>query len=244
MILDSIKEKQRLGKKMIALLIDPDRTKGGDLDSLIERSQLFSPDFILVGGSLLTEDVSPVYQQLKRSLSIPLVTFPGSVNQVSNLADGILFLSLISGRNPELLIGNHVVAAPLPRKSGVEIISTGYVLVDGGVVTSVQYMSNTTPVPCNKLDIASATALAGEYLGMKLIYLEAGSGAKNPVSKEMIAAVKSTISIPLMVGGGVNTPQKLSDAFEAGADVVVVGTAIEKSPELLNEFIAVVERYR
>lgn len=244
MILDSIKEKQRLGKKMIALLIDPDRTKGGDLDSLIERSQLFLPDFILVGGSLLTEDVSPVYQQLKRSLSIPLVTFPGSVNQVSNLADGILFLSLISGRNPELLIGNHVVAAPLLRKSGVEIISTGYVLVDGGVVTSVQYMSNTTPVPCNKLDIASATALAGEYLGMKLIYLEAGSGAKNPVSKEMIAAVKSTISIPLMVGGGVNTPQKLSDAFEAGADVVVVGTAIEKSPELLNEFIAVVERYR
>ncbi len=244
MILDSIKEKQRLGKKMIALLIDPDRTKGGDLDSLIERIQLFLPDFILVGGSLLTEDVSPVYQQLKRSLSIPLVTFPGSVNQVSNLADGILFLSLISGRNPELLIGNHVVAAPLLRKSGVEIISTGYVLVDGGVVTSVQYMSNTTPVPCNKLDIASATALAGEYLGMKLIYLEAGSGAKNPVSKEMIAAVKSTISIPLMVGGGVNTPQKLSDAFEAGADVVVVGTAIEKSPELLNEFIDVVERYR
>ena len=244
MILDSIKEKQRLGKKMIALLIDPDRTKGGDLDSLIERIRLFLPDFILVGGSLLTEDVSPVYQQLKRSLSIPLVTFPGSVNQVSNLADGILFLSLISGRNPELLIGNHVVAAPLLRKSGVEIISTGYVLVDGGVVTSVQYMSNTTPVPCNKLDIASATALAGEYLGMKLIYLEAGSGAKNPVSKEMIAAVKSTISIPLMVGGGVNTPQKLSDAFEAGADVVVVGTAIEKSPELLNEFIAVVERYR
>ena len=244
MILDSIKEKQRLGKKMIALLIDPDRTKGGDLDSLIERSQLFSPDFILVGGSLLTEDVSPVYQQLKRSLSIPLVTFPGSVNQVSNLADGILFLSLISGRNPELLIGNHVVAAPLLCKSGVEIISTGYVLVDGGVVTSVQYMSNTTPVPCNKLDIASATALAGEYLGMKLIYLEAGSGAKNPVSKEMIVAVKSTISIPLMVGGGVNTPQRLSEAFEAGADVVVVGTAIEKSPELLNEFIAVVERYR
>ena len=244
MILDSIKEKQRLGKKMIALLIDPDRTKGGDLDSLIERIRLFLPDFILVGGSLLTEDVSPVYQQLKRSLSIPLVTFPGSVNQVSNLADGILFLSLISGRNPELLIGNHVVAAPLLRKSGVEIISTGYVLVDGGVVTSVQYMSNTTPVPCNKLDIASATALAGEYLGMKLIYLEAGSGAKNPVSKEMIAAVKSTITIPLMVGGGVNTPQKLSDAFEAGADVVVVGTAIEKSPELLNEFIAVVERYR
>ena len=244
MILDSIKEKQRLGKKMIALLIDPDRTKGGDLDSLIERIRLFLPDFILVGGSLLTEDVSPVYQQLKRSLSIPLVTFPGSVNQVSNLADGILFLSLISGRNPELLIGNHVVAAPLLRKSGVEIISTGYVLVDGGVVTSVQYMSNTTPVPCNKLDIASATALAGEYLGMKLIYLEAGSGAKNPVSKEMIAAVKSTITIPLMVGGGVNTPQRLSEAFEAGADVVVVGTAIEKSPELLNEFIAVVERYR
>lgn len=244
MILDSIKEKMRLGKKMIALLIDPDRTKGGDLDSLIERIRLFSPDFILVGGSLLTEDVSPVYQQLKRSLSIPLVTFPGSVNQVSNLADGILFLSLISGRNPELLIGNHVVAAPLLRKSGVEIISTGYVLVDGGVVTSVQYMSNTTPVPCNKLDIASATALAGEYLGMKLIYLEAGSGAKNQVSKEMIAAVKSTISIPLMVGGGVNTPQKLLDAFEAGADVVVVGTAIEKSPELLNEFIAVAENYR
>lgn len=244
MILDSIKEKMRLGKKMIALLIDPDRTKGGDLDSLIERIRLFSPDFILVGGSLLTEDVSPVYQQLKRSLSIPLVTFPGSVNQVSNLADGILFLSLISGRNPELLIGNHVVAAPLLRKSGVEIISTGYVLVDGGVVTSVQYMSNTTPVPCNKLDIASATALAGEYLGMKLIYLEAGSGAKNQVSKEMIAAVKSTISIPLIVGGGVNTPQKLLDAFEAGADVVVVGTAIEKSPELLNEFIAVAEKYR
>lgn len=244
MILDSIKEKKRLGKKMIALLIDPDRTKGDDLKRLVGRMHQFTPDFILVGGSLITEDVSPVYQLLKSTIDIPVITFPGSVNQVSSHADGILFLSLISGRNPELLIGNHVVAAPLLKRSGVEIISTGYVLVDGGVVTSVQYMSNTTPVPFNKLDIASATALAGEYLGMKMIYLEAGSGAITPVSKEMIASVSSILTIPLIVGGGINTPQKLADAFEAGADIAVVGTVIENKPELLNEFITVAQKWR
>lgn len=243
-ILSMIQERRAAGKKMVALLIDPDRTNGDKLDQLIARCKQFSPDLIFIGGSLVSVDVSVVYRQLKAELPVPLIAFPGGVNQISFLADGILFLSLISGRNPELLIGNHVVAAPTLKKSGVEVISTGYILIDGGVVTSVQYMSNTTPIPFNKTDIAAATAIAGEFLGMKLIYLEAGSGAQNPVSKEIIETVRASVSIPLIVGGGINSPQKLAAAFDSGADLVVIGTAIEKSPELLDEFIHVLDRYR
>ncbi len=243
-ILELIRAKQSAGKKMVALLIDPDRTNGEKLDNIIDRCKVFAPDIILVGGSLVSVDVTTIYNHLKSQLSIPLVAFPGGINQISYLADGLLFLSLISGRNPELLIGNHVVAAPVLKKSGIEVISTGYILVDGGVVTSVQYMSNTTPVPSNKIDIASATAIAGEFLGMKLIYLEAGSGALNPVSPVMIKNVKSAISVPLIVGGGINTPEKLTLAFEAGADIVVIGTAIEKDVDLLQGFITALEFYR
>lgn len=243
-ILSFITEQRASGKKMVALLIDPDKTSGEKLNRLIESCILFSPDLILIGGSLVSTEVSAIYHQLKSKLSIPLVSFPGGLNQITPEADGVLFLSLISGRNSELLIGNHVVAAPMLKSSGVEVISTGYVLIDGGVVSSVQYMSNTLPIPPNKVDIASATALAGEFLGMKLIYLEAGSGALNPVSSEMIKRVKDTITIPLVVGGGINTAQKLTAAFEAGADVVVIGTAIEGDVDLLQGFIAVLDKYR
>lgn len=243
-ILTAITERMLSGKKMLALLIDPDKTNGDNLNSLIGYCEKFSPDMILIGGSLVSADVADVYDQLKRRLKMPLVAFPGGLNQITSHADGVLFLSLISGRNSELLIGNHVVAAPILKKSGVEVISTGYVLIDGGVVSSVQYMSNTLPIPPNKTDIASATAMAGEFLGMKLIYLEAGSGAINPVSAPIISCVKSSISIPLLVGGGINTPQKLANAFEAGADVVVIGTAIENDAQMLEGFINVLDRYR
>ena len=232
------------GKKMVALLIDPDKTDGDKLTRLIEKCKLFTPDLIFVGGSLISVDVSSVYEQLKRELTIPIVTFPGGLNQISYSADGLLFLSLISGRNPELLIGNHVAAAPSLKRSGVEVISTGYILVDGGVVTSVQYMSNTVPVPAEKEDIAIATAIAGEFLGMKLIYLEAGSGALRPISSSMIAGVKNAINVPLIVGGGITNGGKLAEAFQAGADIVVIGTAVERDPNLLEDMMIVLDRFR
>ena len=163
--------------------------------------------------------------------------------QISNDADGILFLSLISGRNPEYLIGNHVVAAPLLKKSKLEILPTGYILIESGNLTSVEYISNTLPIPANKVDIAVATAIAGEMLGNKLIYLEAGSGAKYHVNKNIISKVKENINIPLIVGGGIKTNEEISEVCKAGADIVVIGTAIEKEPDLLKNFSEIVHSF-
>ena len=177
---------------------------------------------------------------IRRQCDIPLVLFPGNSFQLSWRADAILFLSLISGRNPELLIGQHVVAAPFLKMSPLEIISTGYILVDGGVTTAVQYMSNTYPIPAHKDDIAVCTALAGEMLGLKMMYLEAGSGAIRPVSESMIEAVRGAVSVPLLVGGGIRTPEKAAAKLRAGADVVVIGNAIEQDPGLIREMAAAV----
>jgi putative glycerol-1-phosphate prenyltransferase len=178
---------------------------------------------------------------IKEEISIPVIIFPGSVHQISHKADGILFLSLISGRNPEFLIGSQVVAAPLLKRTSLEVLSTGYVLVDSGVQTTASYISNTTPLPRDKADIAVATALASEMIGHKLLYLDGGSGAKYEVPKEMIYAVKKNISIPLIVGGGINTKEKLETAFNAGADIVVIGTAIEKNQDFLDDIIEYIQ---
>lgn len=165
----------------------------------------------------------------------PRILFPGNVLQVSREAEAILLLSLISGRNPDLLIGQHVIAAPYLKESGLEILPTGYLLIDGGSPTSVSYMSNTIPIPANKPDIARCTAMAGEMLGLRLMYLDAGSGARNPVPEAMIRAVRSEIGVPLIVGGGIRIPEQAMAAVSAGADLIVIGNAVEQSPQLILE---------
>jgi putative glycerol-1-phosphate prenyltransferase len=178
---------------------------------------------------------------IKAQTKIPVILFPGSPSQVTPAADALLYLSLISGRNPELLIGQHVISAPLVKKSGLEIISTGYMVVDGGLPTTVSYISNANPLPSNKNEIAVCTALAGEMLGMKLIYLDAGSGALMPIPTEMIKAVSEQISIPLIVGGGITTPEKAAANCRAGADLIVVGNAIEKDTDLISSICQAVQ---
>ena len=224
-------------KKKFVVLIDPDKPTDKEIIEIVEKSKKVGVDFFFVGGSLLTTDsLDNCIKLIKSHCDIPVLIFPGNSLQISKWCDGFLLLSLISGRNSEMLIGRHVIAAPYLKLYGNEIIPTGYMLIDGGKQTSVSYMSNTTPIPHDKDDIAMCTALAGEMLGLKIIYLDAGSGAINPVSAEMISKVKQTIEVPLIVGGGINTPEKAAAASKAGADIVVVGNALEKSIDRLQEF--------
>jgi putative glycerol-1-phosphate prenyltransferase len=224
------------GTKKIAVLIDPDKHNESTLSKIAEISQKDGADFFLVGGSLLFSAIDDTVNRIKQCSDLPVLLFPGNVLQITDKADGILLLSLISGRNPELLIGNHVIAAPLLKKSMLEIIPTGYMLIDGGNTTSVEYMSNTKPIPADKTDIAVATALAGELTGLKTIYLEAGSGAKHPVNGDMIQKVKRNVRIPIIVGGGIRDTKTLTHICNAGADVIVIGTAFEKNPDVLKSF--------
>ena len=222
------------GNKRFAVLIDPDKYSTEQLKKLINISQKAGVDFFFFGGSLLTRDQQDLFIKLiKESCDIPVVLFPGNHFQINIKADGILFLSLISGRNPELLIGKHVVAAPYLKASKLEVIPTGYMLVDGGNRTTVGYMSNTDPIPADKSEIAVCTALAGELLGLRLLYLDAGSGAENPIPLNMITQVKKYTTMPLVTGGGIRTPSQASGASKAGADVVVVGNAIEQDLKLV-----------
>ena len=224
-------------KKKFVVLIDPDKPTDNEIIDIVEKSKKVGVDFFFVGGSLLTTDsLDNCIKLIKKHCDIPVLIFPGNSLQISKWCDGFLLLSLISGRNSEMLIGRHVIAAPYLKLYGNEILPTGYMLIDGGSQTSVSYMSNTTPIPHDKDDIAMCTALAGEMLGLKIIYMDAGSGAKTPVSAEMISKVRQTIEIPLIVGGGINTPEKAAAAVKAGADIVVVGNALEKSIDKLQEF--------
>jgi phosphoglycerol geranylgeranyltransferase len=237
----SILEAKQQGKKKFVVLIDPDNVRLGKLDKVLELSKSANVDYFFIGGSLVVNDMlDMVLSNIKKTTDIPMILFPGNSLQLSYKADGLLFLSLISGRNADLLIGKHVISAPFLKISPLEIMSTGYMLIDGGISTTVQYMSNTTPIPANKDDIALCTAMAGELLGMKMIYMDAGSGAKNPISSSMIDAVSSAIDIPLIVGGGIRTPEKAYENVKAGADVIVVGDAIEKDPQLILEMAAAV----
>lgn len=236
-ILNTLTERSRNGKKSIAVLVDPDKiSDAAQLQHLINLASENLVDFFLVGGSLVTTtNMAEVIRQIKDSVSIPVVLFPGNSMQVDPSADGLLFLSLISGRNPELLIGQHVIAAPIIKNTRLEVIPTGYMLINSGRTTSVAYISNTTPIPDDKYSLAACTAMAGEMLGLRLIYMDAGSGAEKEVSARMITSVKKSISVPLIVGGGINTRQKAFAALEAGADMIVIGNALEKHPDLLIE---------
>lgn len=235
-IYNSIYKACQKKQKGFAVLIDPDETDTPELEKLILLSHQAGVDYFFVGGSLVVTDrIVHIIQYLKQNSTIPVIIFPGSVQQVCAEADAILFLSLISGRNPDLLIGNQILAAPFVKKSGLEAISTGYMLVDGGAPTTVSYISNTQPIPNDKNDIAVCTAIAGELLGMKLIYMDSGSGAKKAIPAEMLSAVSNNISIPLIVGGGIRTPEKAYENCQAGADIIVVGNAIENDTTLIKE---------
>jgi len=236
-ILSSLKEKQDLGKKSIAVLIDPDKvTDHSHLQQVINLASENCVDYFFVGGSLVTStNLSEIINQIKENVNLPVVLFPGNSIQIDSTADGLLFLSLISGRNPELLIGQHVVAAPIVRNTKLEVIPTGYLLISSGRTTSVAYISNTTPIPDDKYSLAACTAMAGEMLGLQLMYLDAGSGAEKEINARMINAVRKAVRTPLIVGGGINTAQKALTALEAGADMIVIGNALEKDPNLLIE---------
>src|SRR5215212_9408039 len=235
-IYQSIAEKKHQGHKSFAVLIDPDKVNHSVLDQLMDLSLKAKVDYFLVGGSLvISNHLDEVVRHIKTNCPIPVILFPGSPAQVSKYADALLYLSLVSGRNAELLIGQHVVSAPFVRKSGLEIMPTGYMVIDGGAPTTVSYISNATPIPSDKNEIALCTAMAGEMLGMKLIYMDSGSGAKRPIPESMIEMVASHIEAPLIIGGGITAPEKAYLNCKAGADVIVIGNAIEKDSSLIKE---------
>jgi len=238
-ILPFIHQARALGKSLLAVLIDPGKLSNHKVLQLLERAKEAKPDLFLVGGSTSSAAHVPECVELIKSAGIdcPIVLFPGHETQVHSSADGLLLLSLISGRNADLLIGKHVAAAMDIQTSGLEVLPTGYILVESGKLTSVAYISQTQPVPRDNAHVAVSTALAGQLLGLKLIYLEAGSGARWPVPPEIIHAVKSNINIPLIVGGGIDSVEKLSLAVYAGADIVVVGNALESDPDLLIDLV-------
>lgn len=221
------------GEKLLAVLVDPDKIK--NIERIAQLAEQKEVATLLVGGSLISKgNVDETIIEIKKHYSGHVVIFPGDFSQASPKADAILFLSLISGRNSDLLIGKHVLFAPQIKQSGLEVISCGYILVNSGTPTSVEYISNTVPIPHNKPDIAAATALAGQMLGLKCIYMESGSGAELEVSSEMIGQVAKNIDIPLIIGGGIKTTAQIESAWKAGATLVVVGTAIEEDPNWLN----------
>lgn len=220
-------------RKKFALLVDPDRYDSNSLSHTIREAGKAMVDYIFVGGSLLNSGLDTPIRIIRDNCQIPVIIFPGSILQVSSLADAILLLMLISGRNPDLLIGNHVLASGALRSSGLETISTGYMIIGNGKTSSVEYMSNTKPIPSDKNDIAVATAIAGEMIGNRLIYLEAGSGAARPVSSSMIRAVKDNISVPLIVGGGIRTGEAVREICDAGADILVIGNAVENDTSFI-----------
>lgn len=229
-------EKKTAGKKSFTVLIDPDKVDTAAIEQLVGLATDAKVDYFFVGGSLvISNHLDDCIRQIKTSCNIPVVLFPGSPSQVSRYADALLYLSLISGRNPELLIGQHVVSAPFVKKSGLEIIPTGYMVIDGGAPTTVSYISNAAPIPADKNDIAMCTAMAGEMLGMSLIYMDAGSGAKRPITEHMIEKVSRNIEVPLIIGGGIISPEKAYLNCKAGADIIVVGNAIEKDISLIKE---------
>ncbi|GAA4351577.1 geranylgeranylglyceryl/heptaprenylglyceryl phosphate synthase [Hymenobacter saemangeumensis] len=233
--------RQQQGRKSLAVLLDPDNLTESGLLQLLRLSQQHPVDYFFVGGSLvLGAQQAALITLIKAHSPVPVLLFPSHSLHLDGPADGMLLLSLISGRNPDFLIGQHVVAAPRLRASGLQLLPTGYMLVDSGRQTTASYVSGTTPLPHDKPSIAAATAMAGEQLGLKLMYLDGGSGAQNPVSAAMISAVRQAVDTPIIVGGGLNTAAKLQAALAAGADVVVVGNQIEDEPGFLAEAVAAV----
>lgn len=243
-VYSTILEKIHQGKKQIAILIDPDKHQEGDFYAMAQRFKNIPIDYLFVGGSLLSRDLlDSCLSVLKAETNIPCVIFPGSVMQVNDKADAILLLSLVSGRNPDLLIGRHVEAVPYLKQAQIETLSTAYLLVDGGKITTAQYVSSTLPIPADKPEIASLTAQAAEMIGHKLAYLDAGSGAQNTVPEAMIRKVRENIKIPLIVGGGIRNPQQAQAQLKAGADLLVIGNVLEEQPELLQQMVDAVSLF-
>ncbi|MEM6271244.1 MAG: geranylgeranylglyceryl/heptaprenylglyceryl phosphate synthase [Bacteroidota bacterium] len=231
-VLQHIHSLKSQGKKAFAILIDPDKVPVSECAALASNINAAGVDFVFIGGSLLVNDnIRRVIPELKRLVDVPVIVFPGNLLQLSTEADALLFLSVISGRNPEMLIGNHVVAAPILKAAGIEVLPTGYLLIDTGRATSVHYMSNTQPIPYDKADIAACTAMAGELLGLQLIYLDGGSGAEKTISTEMVSAVADSVEVPLIVGGGIRSRKQAEAILKAGADIIVVGNALEDRSE-------------
>lgn len=215
-------------RKLLAILLDPDKIDWRNLDNLISKINQSPATHIFIGGSLVESNgIDDLIIRLKQKIMIPIVLFPGNPSQISDKADAILFLSLISGRNPDFLIGHQVASSPIIKKTKLEVISTGYMLIESGSVTAVELVSKTKPLSKDNFDYAIATAQAGEMLGNKLMYLEAGSGADSPVPLKMINLVAQNIAIPLIVGGGIRDLTGIHSAYDAGADLVVIGTAFE-----------------
>ncbi|WP_456378587.1 phosphoglycerol geranylgeranyltransferase [Lutibacter sp.] len=234
-ILKHIQKATTNNKKLLAILLDPDKTSLEEIPSISEKIGLLKANFIFVGGSYVKNGITAVFvKTLKTYTKIPIVLFPGDYSQVTNSANALLFLSLLSGRNPEYLIEQQIKSVPFLKNSTLEIIPTGYILIDGGTNSSVLKVSKTTAISQNNINLAVATAVAGMYKGKQLIYLEAGSGAKNPVNSKIISGVKENISIPLIVGGGIRTNQQLKNAYKNGADIVVIGTAFEENIDIYN----------
>ena len=231
-------------RKRLAVLLDPDHLTVTRCQEILALSHRHGVDFFFMGGSLISNpDQTSFVGYIKQHSAIPVILFPSSGLYIDAQADGMLLLSLISGRNPDFLIGQHVAAAPLLQQSGLPLYSTGYLLIDSGRQTTASYMSGTTPIPQDKPSIAACTALAGQMLGLQHMYLDGGSGAMYPVSAAKIQAVRQAVTVPLLVGGGVNTAEKAEAAWKAGADILVVGNHLEKRPHFISEVSAVKERF-
>lgn len=241
-IYSDIVQAKKANKKLLAILLDPDKIDRSKIDHLILKINHSPATHIFVGGShVISTDIDDLIIKFRQECQLPVVLFPGNPSQISTLANGILFLSLISGRNPDFLIEHQVEAAPLLKKSNLEVIPTGYILVESGSQTAVETVSNTQPLRLDQIEKITATAIAGELLGQQLIYLEAGSGAKNPVAVEIIREVAEKLDIPLIVGGGITTSRSIDNAYNAGADLVVIGTAFENDYDFFDKIFQTIE---
>jgi phosphoglycerol geranylgeranyltransferase len=237
-LLTILNERCAKGLKSLMWLIDPDKFEEATFIETFQKLPIGSIQAILVGGSLISGDnYSETIAFIKSHVKLPVILFPNSSLHLDYQADGILFISLISGRNADLLIGQHILVAPMLKRSKLEILPTGYMLIEGGKQTTVSYISNTTPIPADKPEIAACTAMAGELLGLQLIYADAGSGATKPISPKMISLIKKSIDIPLIVGGGIKSVETAQIAYEAGADILVIGNAIEEQPDFLLQLV-------
>lgn len=242
-LLDIFYGAYRANRCLLSVLVDPDKPSEGELIKTAQIAQEGGADMFFVGGSLLMHHrLDQTLDQLKAASNLPAILFPGSLLQLSAKADGMLFLSLISGRNPDLLIGHHVMAAPIIKEMQLATLPTGYILVDSGRQTTATYMSGAQPIPYNKPEIAAATALAGEMLGLKLMYLDAGSGADQAISPEMVAAVRKVSQCPIIVGGGIRNAETAAELAEAGANVVVIGNVVEHNPLIIPEIAKAIKK--
>lgn len=240
-VLSSLQNSVKINGTSFILLIDPDKKNNDKIDKLVEQANMNGVDAIFVGGSLMMDSLyHERIARIKAISNIPLVLFPGGINQINRDFDAMLFMSLLSGRNPHYLIGEQVLAAPIVKDIGVETISTGYILIDGGSPTTVEFISGTKPLPPSRIDLIISHALAAQFLGMNFLYLEAGSGAKKRVPNDVIEMVTKECQLDVIVGGGIKTPSDANELAQSGASFVVVGSAIENSIESMNDFASAI----